>query len=160
MTLGNSHGRTGWRHVLTILALSILVAFGYFAVRLAQEQFPAVAAGLPDLLGAAPRPLPPGVLHVQDLAADLRSYQGEIAVRGIVARYAPNDPQLFALVDTREARLCKSTNCAKFYLPVKWSGIGARPKQWDEIDLRGSLVHGSQYTYLEAARLENLGAIQ
>lgn len=151
--------RPNWRRGIMIVALLTLVAFGYTAVRLAQQEFPAVAAGLPDLLGAAPRPLPPGVLHVQDLAADLRGYQGEIAVRGVVARYAPNDPQLFALVDTREARLCKSTNCAKFYLPVRWSG-GALPKQWDEVDLRGQLVHVAQLTYLQAVNLENLGPIQ
>lgn len=153
-----SHGKER-RRTVTIVVLLALVAVGYIAVRLAQQQFPAIAAGLPDLLGAAPRPLPPGALHVQDLVADLRGYQGEIAVRGVVARYAPNDPQLFALVDTREARLCKSTNCAKFYLPVRWSS-GAIPKQWDEIDLRGSLVHGTQYTFLQAVRLDNLGPLQ
>lgn len=160
MRPGENDSRSGWRRGLTILAVLVLVGFGYFAVRLAQEQFPGVASGLPDLLGAAARPLPPGVLHVQDLAADLHGYRGEIALRGVVARYAPTDPQLFALVDTREARLCKSTNCAKFYLPVRWTGNGTRPKQWDEIDLHGRLVHGAQYTYLEAVRVDNLGPLQ
>lgn len=159
MVQRENNRRPGWRRGIAIVALVALVAFGYAAVRVAQQEFPAVGAGLPDLLGTAPRPLPPGAVHVQDLAADLRGYQGEIAVRGVVARYAPNDPQLFALVDTREARLCKSTNCAKFYLPVRWSG-GALPQQWDELDLRGSLVHDSQYTYFKATSLANLGPMK
>lgn len=152
--------RPWWRRGIVIAVLVVLAAFGYVSVRLAQQQFPAAASGLPDLLGAPVSPLPPGVLHVQDLAADLRGYQGEIAVRGVVARYSPKDPTLFALVDTREARLCKSTGCAKFYLPVKWSSSGARPKEWDELNLRGQLVHGSQYTWLHSSSLENLGPMK
>lgn len=161
MSNPESKRRPWWRRGVIIAALVALAAFGYVSVRLAQQQFPAAtAAGLPDLLGAPASPLPAGMLHVQDLAADLRGYQGEIALHGVVAAYSPNDPTLFALVDTREARLCKSTGCAKFYLPVKWSGSGARPKQWDEINLRGQLVHGSQGTYLQAASLENLGSMK
>lgn len=156
-----SKRRPWWRRGIVIAVLVVLATFGYVSVRLAQQQFPAATAGgLADLLGAPASPLPPGMLHVQDLAADLRGYQGEIAVRGAVARYAPNDPTIFALVDIREARLCKSTGCAKFYLPVKWSGSGARPKEWDELNLRGRLVHGSQYTLLQASSLENLGPMK
>lgn len=161
MSNPESNRRPWWRRGIVIAVLVALAALGYVSVRLAQQQFPAAtAAGLPDLLGAPASLLPPGMLHVQDLAADLRGYQGEIAVRGVVARYAPNDPTLFALVDTREARLCKSTGCAKFYLPVKWSGSGARPKEWDELNLRGQLIHGPQYTYFRVGSLENLGPIK
>lgn len=160
MSHAENNRKPWWRRGVAIAALAALVAFGYVSVRLAQQQFPAAAAGLPDLLGAPASPLPPGVLHVQDLAADLHGYKGEIVVRGVVTRYSPKDPQLFALVDTREARLCKSTGCAKFYLPVKWSGSGARPKEWDELNLRGQLIHGPQYTYFRVGSLENLGPMR
>lgn len=137
-----------------IAALAALAGFGYVAV----QQFPANA--LPDLLGAAPRPLQPGALHVDDLAADPEGYQGSIVVRGVVARYAPNDANLFALVDVREARLCKSTGCAKFYLPVRINATVPKPKEWDELDVRGQIVADARMTYLLAESVDNLGPMR
>ncbi|MCL4470234.1 MAG: hypothetical protein M1547_03670 [Gammaproteobacteria bacterium] len=116
---------------------------------------------LPDLLGAAPRPLPPGGLNVQDVAADPKGFSGPVTVRGVVARFAPNDPThptLFALVDSREARACKSTGCGSFYLPVK--ADGPPPKQWDELDVRGTLTDTPQMFYIKATQVENFGSIR
>lgn len=154
------NNRRPWRRGVMIAALVALAGFGYVSVRLAQQQFPAAAAALPDLLGAAPRPLQPGEIHVQDLAADPKGYQGSILVRGVVARYAPNDANLFAMVDTREARLCKSTGCAKFYLPVKINATVPKPKEWDELDVRGQIVADARMTYLLAESVGNLGPMR
>lgn len=143
-----------WRRGIVIAALAALAAFGYVAV----QQFPANA--LPDLLGAAQRPLQPGELHVQDIAADPKGYQGSILVRGVVARYAPNDANLFALVDVREARLCKSTGCAKFYLPVRIDAAVPKPKEWDELDVRGQIVADARMTFLKAESVQNLGPMR
>lgn len=148
-----------WRRSIVIAALVALAAFGYVSVQLAQQQFPAAAA-LPDLLGAAPRPLQAGEIHVQDLAADPKGYQGSILVRGVVARYAPNDANLFALVDVREARLCKSTGCAKFYLPVRIDATVPKPKEWDELDVRGQIIADARMTYLLAESVGNLGPMR
>lgn len=152
------NSKPGWRRGAVIAALMAFTALGYVAVKLAQQEFPAVAAGLPDLLGAPPRPLPPGALHVQDLAADMKGYQGEILVRGVMAVVSPNDPKLFGMIDSREAKLCKDLHCAKFYLPVKTSGD--LPKSWDELNVRGKIVSDMKSTYLQAERIENLGSIK
>ena len=111
-------------------------------------------------LGASPRPLAPDTLQVADIAADVFGFKGTVTLRGVVAVTKGSGPHRFVMIDSREAKICKSTGCAKFYLPVKWSGSGARPKEWDEINLRGQLVHGPQYTYLQASSLENLGPMK
>ena len=151
--------RPWWRRVIAIAVLVALAAFGYVGVRLAQQQFPtATAGGLPDLLGAPPRPLPPGALQVQDLAADIKGYQGTILVRGVMAVASPKDPKLFGLIDSREAKFCQDLKCAKFYLPVKTTG--SLPKPWDELNVRGKIVSDATQTYLQAESLENLGPIK
>lgn len=145
--------RPWWRRGVVIVALVALAAFGYVSVRLAQQQFPAAAAGLPDLLGA-----PPGALQVQDLAADMKGYQGMIVVRGVLAVVSPNDPKLFGMIDSREAKVCQDLHCAKFYLQVKTTG--ALPKPWDELNVHGKIVSDAQSTYLQAEHIENLGPIK
>lgn len=117
-------------------------------------------AGLPDLLGKAQPPLPKGALQVQDLAADPKGYTGSILVRGVVAKVSPNDPQLFGLIDSREARVCKDLHCAKFYLPVKVKDTNLKP--WDEVNLRGTMMEdpAKKMVYLRADSVENLGSIK
>ncbi len=120
----------------------------------------AAAAGLPDLLGKAQPPLPKGALQVQDLEADPKGYTGRILVRGVVAKASPNDPQLYAVIDSREARVCKDLHCAKFYLPVRVQGANLKP--WDEIDVRGTMAEdtGRKLVYLLADEVKNLGPIK
>lgn len=117
-------------------------------------------AGLPDLLGKAQPPLPKGALQVQDLEADPKGYTGPILVRGVVAAASPNDPQLFALIDSREARVCKDLHCAKWYLPVKVKDADLKP--WDEVDVRGTMAEdpAKKLDYLRADSVENLGSIK
>lgn len=153
-----SNRRPWWRRGIVIAALGALAAFGYVGVRLAQQQFPAAAAGLPDLLGAPARPLPQGALHVQDLAADMKGYQGTILVRGVMAVVSPGDPNLFGMIDSREAKVCQDLKCAKFYLPVKTTG--SVPKPWDELDVRGQIVADARMTFLKAESVQNLGPIR
>lgn len=117
-------------------------------------------AGLPDLLGKAQPPLPKGALQVQDLEADPKGYTGKILVRGVVAKVSPNDPQLFALIDSREARVCQDLYCAKFYLPIKVKD--AKLKPWDEVNVRGTMTDdpAKKLIYLRADSVENLGPIK
>ena len=159
MSNPESSRRSWWRRGIVIAVLVALTALGYVSVRLAQQQFPAAtAAGLPDLLGAPLRPLPPGALQVQDLAADIKGYQGTILVRGVMAVASPKDPKLFGLIDSREAKVCQDLKCAKFYLPVKTTG--SLPKPWDELNVRGRIVSDASMTYLQAEGIENLGPIK
>jgi hypothetical protein len=117
-------------------------------------------AGLPDLFGKAQRPLPKGALQVQDLEADPKGFKGSILVRGVVAKVSPYDPQLFALIDSREARVCQDLNCAKYYLPIKVKD--AKLKPWDELNVRGTMAEdpAKKLIYLQADSVENLGPIK
>ncbi|MDA8260455.1 MAG: hypothetical protein M0Z99_33285 [Betaproteobacteria bacterium] len=117
-------------------------------------------AGLPDLLGKAQPPLPKGALQVQDLQADPKGYTGSILVRGVVAKFAPNDPHLVGLIDSREARVCQDLNCAQFYLPIKVKGTNLKP--WDELNVRGTMAEdpNKRMVYLAADAVENFGSIK
>ena len=120
----------------------------------------ATNAGLPDLLGKAQPPLPKGALQVDDLKSDPKGYTGSILVRGVVAKFAPNDPHLVGLIDSREARVCRDLNCAQYYLPVKIKDANLKP--WDEINVRGSMTEDpiKKIVYLHADSVENLGSIK
>ena len=81
-----------------------------------------------------------GVLSVNDIQADPSAYKGTITINGVVAGISPQDQKLFAIIETSEAKICKITGCAKFYLPVKYEG--ETPKVWDEVNVTGSFAEG------------------
>ncbi len=141
------------RSRLALLAIGIA---GAAAIGWATEKSP--FSGLPDMLGANQRALPTGALQVEDIAADPKGYQGTILVRGVMAVAPPNYPGMFSMIDSREARVCRDLHCAKNYLPVKTSG--PLPKPWDELNVRGKIVKGVQFDYLDAESVENLGSIK
>lgn len=160
MSNPESNRRPWWRRGVIIAALVALAAFGYVSMRLAEQQFPAAAAGLPDLLGKAQPPLPKGALQVDDLKSDPKGYTGSILVRGVVAKFAPNDPHLVGLIDSREARVCRDLNCAQYYLPIRVKDTNLKP--WDEVNVRGTMTEDTarKMVYLRADSVENLGSIK
>lgn len=81
-----------------------------------------------------------GVLSVDDVQGDPSAFKGTITVTGVVAGVSNRDKKVFAIVETREAKTCKQTGCAKFYLPVKYEG--EMPKEWDEVNVTGSISDG------------------
>ncbi len=119
-------------------------------------------AGLPDLFGKAQRPLPKGALQVDDLKSDPKGYTGSILVRGVVAKFAPNDPHLVGLIDSREARVCRDLNCAQYYLPVKVKVKDTNLKPWDEVNVRGTMTEdpNKKLVFLLADSVENMGSIK
>ncbi|MCL4537941.1 MAG: hypothetical protein M1610_10170 [Nitrospirae bacterium] len=99
-----------------------------------------------------------GVLSVNDIQADPSAYKGTITINGVVAGISPQDPKLFAIIETLEAKTCKITGCAKFYLPVKFEG--ETPKVWDEVNVTGSFAEGKilvTATKVEVLRHLNFG---
>lgn len=110
-------------------------------------------------LGASPRPLAPDTLQVADIAADLFGFKGTVTLRGVVAVTKGSGPHRFVMIDSREAKICKSTGCAKFYLPVN-ADPQLQVARWDEVDVRGQLVQGDRYPYFQAESVQNLGSIQ
>ncbi len=94
-----------------------------------------------------------GILSVNDIQADPASIKGVITVTGVVARMHPSDPKVFAVIETTEAKHCKSTGCAKFYLPVQYEG--KLPHVWDEVKITGSLAKQDGFI-LKASKVEVL----
>lgn len=93
-----------------------------------------------------------GVLSVNDIQADPAAYTGTITINGVVAGLSKDDPKLFAIIDTAEAKLCKTTHCARFYLPVKYTGKA--PKEGDEVNVTGSF--GDKGRVFNATRVDIL----
>ncbi len=96
--------------------------------------FAGVSSGKPKALKEG------GTLSVSDIHADPSAYKGMITVTGVVANKSKTNSKVFAIVDTSEAKTCKSTGCAKFYLPVSYEG--EIPKEWDEVNITGTIVKG------------------
>lgn len=149
------------RRRAVFVMLAVAAALGYAGAQFGQPQSStALATGLPDLFGKAQPPLPKGALQVQDLQADPKGYTGRILVRGVVAKVSPYDPHLFALIDSREARVCQDLQCAKWYLPIKVKDASLKP--WDEVNVRGTMTEdpAKKMVYLRADSVENLGSIK
>lgn len=95
-------------------------------------------------------------LTINDIYADPFGYKGTITVTGVVAN-PPGDikSQLpassFSIIDTSEAKTCKQTGCARFYLPVKYDG--QPPTEWDEVNVTGS-ISGSRYPVFTATKVD------
>ena len=86
-----------------------------------------------------------GILSVNDIQADPSAYKGTITITGVVAgkSHFRNLPQnVFLMVETSEAKLCKQTGCARFYLPVQFEG--KMPQEWDEVNVTGSFVENGK----------------
>ncbi len=79
-----------------------------------------------------------GILSVADIQSDPSGVKGTVVVTGVVSRVSEKDKQVFAIIDTDEAKHCQSVGCAKFYLPVHFNG--PMPKEWDEVNATGQIV--------------------
>jgi hypothetical protein len=95
------------------------------------------------------------ILSVNEIQADPSAYKGVITITGVVAKIDPSHPDFFALIDTKEAKLCNSTGCANFYLPVQYGGKS--PIEWDEVNVTGTFVQdGSQFNATKVEVLKHL----
>ncbi len=93
-----------------------------------------------------------GVLSVNDIQVDPAAYTGSITINGVVSGFSKQDPKIFAVIDTAEAKLCKIVTCATFYLPVKYAGNA--PKEGDEVNVTGSF--GDKGRVFNATRVDIL----
>ncbi len=99
-----------------------------------------------------------GLLSVNDIQADPAAYTGTITINGVVSGTSKQDPKLFTIIDTVEAKLCKIVTCATFYLPVKYAGNA--PKEGDEVNVTGSFGDKGRVfnaTKVDVLRHLNLG---
>ena len=97
-------------------------------------------------------------LSVNDIQADPAAYTGSITINGVVSGSSKQDPKIFAIIDTAEAKLCKVVTCATFYLPVRYAGNA--PKEGDEVNVTGSFGERGRVfnaTKVDVLRHLNLG---
>ena len=98
-------------------------------------------AGLSGGMGAKPL-AKNGILSVNDIQADPAAFQGTITINGVASGFSKEDPKTFAIIDTAEAKLCRTVTCARFYLPMKYGG--ETPKQGDEVNITGEFTEKGQ----------------
>lgn len=140
--------------VFAIAGACVVVGGTLFAL----ERSNAAGRGVPDLIGKDQPPATQGALQVKDLEPDPSGYKGTIVVRGVVAMVSKQDPKLVALIDSREARVCRDLNCANYYLPVRVNRDDLKP--WDEIDVRGNIAQEAKMVFLRAETVASLGSVK
>lgn len=112
-------------------------------------------AGLSGGMGAKPQ-AKNGILSVNDIQADPAAFQGTITINGVVSGFPKEDPKTFAIIDTTEAKLCRTVTCARFYLPVHYEGPA--PKVGDEVNVTGEFTEkGQLFNAQKVEVLRNLG---
>ena len=125
------------KYVLTILAIILIAGIAF--VGLSNVKTKTIKEG--------------GILSVNDIQADPFAYKGIITITGVLAKRHPSDPKVFAIIETSEAKICKLTGCARFYLPVQHEG--KTPVEWDEVNVTGSFAEGGQLLF-KATKVEVL----
>lgn len=76
-------------------------------------------------------------LSVNEARANPALLEKTVTLRGVVGAHAPNDPNLFGLMDVSELS-CNTPGCNKFFIPVRPEG--ALPALGAEVDVTGTLA--------------------
>lgn len=101
--------------------------------------------------GAVCEPKTDGIIQVDDLAAEPENYQGDLVLKAAVVRV--NEAEgIFAVLDYREFKQCRVLDCAKRYLPVKFSGDIPGPETL--VQMTGQVVEGEKGLIFKAKTLE------
>lgn len=74
---------------------------------------------------------------VNDVASDPAAFNGNIAITGIMGGISQFDQSVFGIMDISELQ-CKTQNCNKVFIPVKYQG--RMPVPGDEVKVTGSFV--------------------
>jgi hypothetical protein len=93
----------------------------------------------------------PAVLGVEELMQNVKRHRGTIRVEGVVSAVA-SDRQALTLIDTRELRECGVTTCARFKLPVRWTG--AMPRVGEIVQVDGEVQEQDGKRLFIARKLE------
>ena len=96
---------------------------------------------------------PKAVVQVDDLVEKPENYKGEIVLKAAVARVSKTKG-VFSAIDYREFKKCNELECAKHYLPVKFSG--EIPKLETLVQMTGQVVKGEKGLVFEAKKLEEI----
>lgn len=130
------------KYILAISAIALVAALIFIIGCARNNQNADQSAGIDNTGNQTTRQT--NDLTINDISADPFGYKGTITITGVVAKTkevkAPANG--FLLIDTTEAKTCKQTGCARFYLPVKYDG--QPPTEWDEVKVTGSLSSSGQ----------------
>jgi len=83
-----------------------------------------------------------------------KSFPNTLEVVGVVAR-RHTSAGTFSLIDREEFRKCRSVGCAKFLLPVRWSG--KLPSITSVVKVKGAVRDTKEGKFLIADSVEAVG---
>ena len=104
------------------------------------------------LLGSPSFGQAPAVLGVEELMQHVEQHRGMLRVEGVVSAVGA-DKDVFALIDTRELRECGVTTCARFKLPVRWTG--EMPRVGEIVRVEGEVQEQDGKRVFVARKLES-----
>lgn len=93
----------------------------------------------------------PPVLGVEELMQHGEQHPGTLRVEGVVSAIG-SEKDMLALIDTRELRECGVTTCARFKLPVRWTG--AMPRVGEIVRVEGEAREENGKRLFIARKLE------
>lgn len=92
-------------------------------------------------------------IHVDDLAANPESHDGEFVLKAVVAKVNA-EAGVISVIDAREFEHCGELTCAKNYLPVKVTGD--LPKPTAKLLITGQLVRDENGLTIHANEVKKL----
>ncbi len=91
------------------------------------------------------------IINVNELAANPAAFYGNIMLRGVVA--GVNKAQkIFGVIDVSEFKSCGTLLCARYTLPVKYSGNP--PELKSLVNISGRLIKNSRGMIIEARNIQ------
>lgn len=94
---------------------------------------------------------PAAVVQVDDLAEKPEKFKGQITLKAAVAR-VNKSKGVFSVIDAREFESCGEVDCAKHYLPVRFSG--ELPKPETIVRITGEVVKSDKGLVFEAKSVD------
>ena len=95
------------------------------------------------------------VLGVDEFMEGVDRFRGPVSLEGVV-RTVAQDRGLLSLVDAAEFEECGSTACARWTLPVRWSG--PMPKEEETVRVEGQVAEAGGRMVFVARKLEPAAA--
>lgn len=115
------------------------------------EQADAVESSIqPDSTLTVVKETPDQPVHVDDLFENLENHSGRISLQGVVAG-SDADKGVFGVIDLREYEECGVLSCAKFTMPVRFSGD--LPEAKTILTMTGEVVKTSDGYLFDAQEL-------
>ncbi|HFQ81910.1 MAG TPA: hypothetical protein ENK33_11140 [Desulfobacterales bacterium] len=91
------------------------------------------------------------IISVKELAANPAAFSGNIILRGVVAGVNKSQ-KIFGIIDLSEFKSCGTLLCARYTLPVKYSGNP--PEVKSIVKISGRLIKNHRGLIIEAGNIQ------